>query len=252
MRLVGCLLLLGVSAAHAVPPAVVVLITEDRLEGPPRFWWRCDAAREPQPLVDALAAQLGRTQARVLSHCEDAPIHGSFGRPHLAARDGVNIASALDADLAVVGTVHLRRAPSPEGLGVVRITAALDVQVLRGNGVKVAAVSVTRDGFGSDVAAALVHARQLLLADALEVLPAALDARVATPRLWVKLDAGGGADARLRFRDALARVQGVSRVALAAVRRDTTTFSVEPPEVRYAVASALAEAGVTYQFVEEP
>ncbi len=239
------------SVAAAASPRLVLLISEERLEGAPRFWWQC-GARDPQPFADALGAQLERRELHVLDRCEEAAVHGSFARPNLTARDGANIASAVDADISAVGSVRMEKAEAPTGLGVVRYRAHLKLHLVRADGASLGEVSVTRDGFGAGVGEALETARQLLLIDAMNVIPDAIAGSAETPALWVRLAIAGNAETRLRFREALVKVPGVTKVSLAALRATATTFSVVPLDARYAVASALAAAGVAYEFTESP
>ncbi|MBT9560261.1 MAG: hypothetical protein IV100_29800 [Myxococcales bacterium] len=241
---------------------LVVLVEEQRLEGGPRFWWHC-GPRAELPFIDALLPHLVRHGRVTIDRCGPDGLHESFRRPGLRASDVANVASALDADEALAGTVRYETRAGEPALGLVAVNARAELRwtVLGARAQVLGTLTLSVDGFAPTLAEAQSKARELLLSQAIDGVDALLaglagagDA-AAEGRFRVTLEVGGPIAKRLELAPILAGFPGVASARLHAIRRASTIFELtcKGPEeaARAAVTAGLDAARIAWRF-EEP
>lgn len=255
-------LMVAVTAVLASVPAfggerLVVLVEEQRLDGGPRFWWHC-GPRVELPFVDSLLPHLVRHGRVAIDRCGPDGLHESFRRPGLRPSDVANVASALDADEALAGTVRYERRAGEPSLGLVAVRARADLRwtVIGPRAQVLGTLTLAVDGFAPTLAEAQAKARELLLSQAIDGLDALLAGlagvgdTAAEGRLRIALEVGGPIAKRLELAPILAGFPGVASARLHAVRRTSTVFEITckgPVEAaRSAVTAGLDAARIAW------
>ena len=252
---------IGILAASAAlgGERLVVLVEEQRLEGGPRFWWHC-GERAELPFIDALLPHLVRLGRVTIKRCGPDGLHETFRRPGLRASDVVNIASALDGDEALAGTVRYQVRTGDPSLGLVAVNARAELRwtALVPRAQELGTLSLSVDGFAPTLGEAQAKARELLLSqaiDGVDVLLAGLAGVsdvAAADRLRIILEVGGPIAKRLALAPILAGFPGVASARLHAVRKASTIFEltckgpVDP--ARTAVTAGLDAARIAWSF----